>query len=578
MTPSYEELRDQLAELIAIPSVSADLHADDVVDAAEWVAGRIRDAGGEADTVSSNGGRPLVIGEVRAGASPETAPTVICYAHFNVQPQTRSTSGSRRLRADRAGRLALRRGVADDKAQLLMLVSAAHQLASGGELPVNVRFAHRLRGGGRGQSIIDWVAADERGADAAIVFDSSMEEPGIPTFNTALRGLCCFHLTVRTNDPGSSFRLRRGRPERDPRPDAGAIGGRREGRAGAEPLRVGVLHPLPRSSRGGSRSPPVRGDSPRSEHDLPDVAAMREYYVHVGEPSVDVHGLAGGSRTSSRRSPVEARASVSIRIASGQNVADVSAAFERLLLEAAPRARTCQPLHSVAEPGLVSPDAPPSGSLGQLSSRSSVSPRCSCASAGRYPWSRASRPAGSRRSRPASPRTTPPHSPNEKFPAEYLTLGVAAVGETARRLGSLVRAPFTSPLAEELAGDVLERFLRYVRVDTQAAYRVPERPSTEKQLELSRLLVQELRDLGLDAELTTGAGLLRALGTNGAPVVGLIAHVDTTPDVSGADVSPIVHQAWDGALIALPGDSRQVLDPKQLPELARSGRARHRHQ
>ncbi len=116
---------------------------------------------------------------------------------------------------------------------------------------------------------------------------------------------------------------------------------------------------------------------------------------------------------------------------------------------------------------------------------------------------------------------------------------------------------------------MLQRFLRYVRVDTQAAYRVPERPSTEKQLELSRLLVQELRDLGLDAELTPGAAVFSGLpGTNGAPVVGLIAHVDTTPDVSGADVSPIVHAAWDGAPIALPGDSRQVLDPEQLPELA----------
>ena len=116
---------------------------------------------------------------------------------------------------------------------------------------------------------------------------------------------------------------------------------------------------------------------------------------------------------------------------------------------------------------------------------------------------------------------------------------------------------------------MLERFLRYVRVDTQAAYRVRERPSTEKQLELSRLLVQELRDLGLDAELTPGAAVFSGLpGTNGAPVVGLIAHVDTTPDVSGADVSPIVHEAWDGAPIALPGDSRQVLDPEQLPELA----------
>ena len=116
---------------------------------------------------------------------------------------------------------------------------------------------------------------------------------------------------------------------------------------------------------------------------------------------------------------------------------------------------------------------------------------------------------------------------------------------------------------------MLERFLRYVKVDTQAAYRVPERPSTEKQLELSRLLVQELRALGLEAELTGGAAVFSGLpGTNGAPVVGLIAHVDTTPDVSGAGVSPIVHEAWNGTPIELPGDARQVLDAVQLPELA----------
>ena len=58
---------------------------------------------------------------------------------------------------------------------------------------------------------------------------------------------------------------------------------------------------------------------------------------------------------------------------------------------------------------------------------------------------------------------------------------------------------------------MLERFLRYVRIDTQGAYRVPERPSTEKQLELSRLLVDELRELGLDAELTEGAAVFSGL-------------------------------------------------------------------
>jgi tripeptide aminopeptidase len=135
---------------------------------------------------------------------------------------------------------------------------------------------------------------------------------------------------------------------------------------------------------------------------------------------------------------------------------------------------------------------------------------------------------------------------------------------------AVARAAFAGPLAAELEGDVLERFLRYVQIDTQAAYRVARRPSTEKQLDLSRLLVDELRELGLeDAELNESASVFATLaGTVDAPVVGLIAHVDTTPDVTAESVSPIVHRAWGGAPIELPGDSRQVLDPEKLPALA----------
>jgi tripeptide aminopeptidase len=137
-------------------------------------------------------------------------------------------------------------------------------------------------------------------------------------------------------------------------------------------------------------------------------------------------------------------------------------------------------------------------------------------------------------------------------------------------VASAARAGFTSPLAERLASDVLDRFLRYVRVDTQGAYRVPERPSTQKQLELSRLLVEELREIGLaDAELNSGHSVFATLpGTATGPVVGLIAHVDTTPDVTAHGVTPIVHEAWEGESITLPGDPRQVLDPDVLPALA----------
>jgi tripeptide aminopeptidase len=127
-----------------------------------------------------------------------------------------------------------------------------------------------------------------------------------------------------------------------------------------------------------------------------------------------------------------------------------------------------------------------------------------------------------------------------------------------------------SPLAEELADDVLARFLRYVRVDTQAALRVPERPSTAKQLDLSRMLVDELHEIGLaDVELTENSTVFASLpGTTDGTVVGLLAHVDTSPEVPGAGVQPIVHEAWGGRPIVLPGDARQVLDPEELPALA----------
>jgi len=133
-----------------------------------------------------------------------------------------------------------------------------------------------------------------------------------------------------------------------------------------------------------------------------------------------------------------------------------------------------------------------------------------------------------------------------------------------------IAAAFASPLAEELAEDVLERLLRYARIDTRGAYRVSERPSTDKQLGLSRLLVDELAALGLDdARLTDDSNVFASLpGAEGAPAVGLIAHVDTTPDVTAHGVAPIVHRTWAGDPIELPGDARQVLDPAALPALA----------
>jgi tripeptide aminopeptidase len=126
-----------------------------------------------------------------------------------------------------------------------------------------------------------------------------------------------------------------------------------------------------------------------------------------------------------------------------------------------------------------------------------------------------------------------------------------------------------TPLAAELADDVLERFLRYARIDTQSAAGVDASPSTEKQLDLARLLRDELEEIGLeDVRLDEHGYVYGSLdGVESAPPIGLIAHIDTSPDVNGTGVSPQVHESYDGGVIELPGDPSVVLDPEELPLL-----------
>ena len=119
---------------------------------------------------------------------------------------------------------------------------------------------------------------------------------------------------------------------------------------------------------------------------------------------------------------------------------------------------------------------------------------------------------------------------------------------------------------------VLDRFLRYVRVDTRADESSASCPSTPGQLVLQRLLAEELRAIGLDAVTLDEHGYLMATvpataGRDG-PVVGLIAHVDTSPEMDGANVRPIVHRDWDGTDIVLPDDPSAVLRAADDPALA----------
>lgn len=130
-------------------------------------------------------------------------------------------------------------------------------------------------------------------------------------------------------------------------------------------------------------------------------------------------------------------------------------------------------------------------------------------------------------------------------------------------------AEYTSALAAAIAPDLLERFLRYVRFDTQSQVDRQQSPSTPGQLELGRALAGELRELGLgDAELDEHGYVYTTLPGNvaGAPTIGLIAHLDVSPEASDHDVQPLVHRDYDGGVIELPHDE-QRLDPELMPQL-----------
>ncbi|WP_276132099.1 peptidase T [Polluticoccus soli] len=118
---------------------------------------------------------------------------------------------------------------------------------------------------------------------------------------------------------------------------------------------------------------------------------------------------------------------------------------------------------------------------------------------------------------------------------------------------------------------VADRFMRYVQVDTQSDPASPSQPSTEKQKDLSRILVQELKAIGIaDAELDEHGyvyATIPATSQKNVPVLCYCSHVDTAPDASGTGVKPILHMSWDGKDIVLPDDPTVVISKKNHPYL-----------
>ena len=354
---------DELAAFLRIESVSADpAHGGDVKRAGEWVCQTVRDAGGECELIDWHG-QPLAVGEVRASNGASNAPTILCYGHFDVQPpDPLELWESPPFEPEIRGDYLYARGVADDKGQLYMLLAGARELAREGRLSVNVRFACDGEEETGGHSIVEFLEADERGASAAIIFDSGMIGPDRPAFNVATRGLTYFHLTMRTG-------------ARDLH--SGIYGGAAMNAAHAliqtlaavlpvdgrlpEPLRAGIAPPT-QDELDGWRSLPDGADELADQGARPmDPSAAADFYVRTtAEPALDVNGIASGSPFHQKTVlPIEASANVSIRLAPGQDPDEIDRAFERLIRAAVPdgAALEIEPLGS-APAALVDPDSP----------------------------------------------------------------------------------------------------------------------------------------------------------------------------------------------------------------------------
>jgi len=434
---------DELAEFLRIPSISAQAeHAPDVIKAGEWVRDLIRDAGGECEVVDWHG-QPLAIGEIRASADPDSAPTILCYGHFDVQPADPlelwdSAPFEPEIRDD----YLFARGVADDKGQLYVLLSAARELAVAGQLPVNVRFACDGEEETGGHSIVEFIEADQGRADAAVIFDSGMIRKGLPAFNLATRGLVYFHVELSAGARDLHSGIFGGAALNAAHALIRALDKliATDGRL-AEPLREGIVAPTAQELEDWKQLPAGAGELADQGARPADPKAAEEFYIRTfAEPALDINGIESGSpHVQKTVLPIRAAANVSVRLAPGQKVEVVARAFETLLREAVPEGAVLElEMLSSAAAGIVPADAE-AIKLGQDAFERVLGVRPALIrSGGTLPIVAAFADKGvptiiSGFSLPDANI----HSPNENMPAEYIPLGIETAKALFGELGKL---------------------------------------------------------------------------------------------------------------------------------------------
>ncbi|HEY5143381.1 MAG TPA: M20/M25/M40 family metallo-hydrolase [Solirubrobacteraceae bacterium] len=354
-----EALLENLLEWLRIPSISTgEGEPADLLRAAEFVVRLVRGAGGEGDVVTVGEGNPLAVGELRA-RDPD-APTVLLYGHYDVQsvgpPEAWTTPPFEPEIRD--GRL-WGRGTSDDKGNFLPLLHAACTLARAGELPVHVRVLVEGEEEAGGESVAAWVQADERGADAVIVFDSGMEDPQTPAITVGLRGMLAAHITVTAQPRDLHSGMYGGSVLNALHVLHGVLANVLPGPDGAvrEELRAGVAPVSPAELEAWERLP--SGDAILAE------VGARPLHAGAGagfrtrngaEPSIEVDWIEGGAPRSIV--PARAQAFLSMRLAPRQDPGEMRAQLEALLRDGLPDGAELELAWQMGAPALFDPELP----------------------------------------------------------------------------------------------------------------------------------------------------------------------------------------------------------------------------
>ena len=345
-----EQFTNELEDLLRIPSVSTDsAYAEDVKEAAHWLADNLDEIGIDHVEVIPTDGHPIVFAEHHSG---DDKPTVLVYGHYDVQPPDPiDLWDTPPFEPKRENGTLYARGACDDKGQMFMHVKAAEAyLKQEGDLPVNLKFLIEGEEETGSVHLAPFIEANQEklAADVVLISDTAMFAPGVPSITYGLRGLAYTEVTLRG-------------PDRDLH--SGIYGGAVDNPANALSRIIAKLHDehhriaipgfyddvrdLTAEERETYAALPFDEDRWKDEIDIDAVLTEKGYTTLEAisaRPTLDVNGIWGGYTGEGAKTvlPAEAHAKISMRLVPNQNTEDIYNKLEAFLKELVPDTMTLE--------------------------------------------------------------------------------------------------------------------------------------------------------------------------------------------------------------------------------------------